>query len=276
MSPMKNDFYPRETLRNQLANLGVPRDAHNSATLAGMLPVHPNGSRIEGVDADSLAEALIYLIGKEIIRVPCRLDALVDFDWGTHICQFYRSEDDLLEFLVSYFKQGLENGDYCVWVATPPLTSQRGREALSRALPTFEEYERALEFVDHADWYLDDSGQMKPIGVILQNWARKAHEVVAQGYQGLRCSGDTRCWIEKKDWNGFVQYECQVNAVIDGVRMKAACTHPLTACASRQMSDVLERHQDVFVKRDAWWHRIATADANQAKAVLLALQGSKS
>jgi hypothetical protein len=42
------------------------------------------------------------------------------------------------------------------------------------------------------------------------------------------------------------------------------------------MVDVRNSHQDVFVKRDAWWHRISAADANEAKAVLMALQGLKS
>jgi len=271
---MKNNFYPRESLRNQLTGLGIPRDAHDGGTLAGMLPVHPNGSRLEEVDADLLAEALIYLIGKAIIQVPCRLDVLLASD-GAHVCQFYRSEDDLLEFLVAYFKQGLENGEYCVWVATPPLTPERSRDALSRALPRLEEYERALEFVDYAEWYLDDAQQLKPIGVILRNWSRKTQDILAQGYRGLRCCGDT-CWTEKKNWNGFVQYECQVNAALDELPMKAACTYPLIGCAPRQMSDVLERHRDVFVKRAEWWHRIAPADAKQAKAVLRALQGGKS
>jgi hypothetical protein len=272
---MKNECYPRDSLCHQLTSLGIPRDAHDAETLSGMLPVRSNGSPPDEVDADSLAEALIYLIGKKIIRVPSRLDVLLDLDAGTHVCQFYRSRDDLLEFLVSYFRKGLENGEYCVWIAAPPLTAQLGRDALARACPRFEEYERGVEFVDHADWYLDDAGQMKAREDVHQNWARKTHEALNLGYQGLRCSGAT-CWSGKNKCNGSFKYKCQIDAAVAGLRMRAACAYPLADCAPRQMSDVLESHQDVFVKSDAWWHRIAMADANEAKAVLMALQGGKS
>jgi hypothetical protein len=270
---MNNQTYPRESLRNKLTGFGIPREAHAVQTLGGMLPVCLNGSPPDALDPDSLAEALIYLLGKEIIRVPCRLDALLEFDWGTHLCHFYRSEEDLLEFLVSYFKQGLENDEYCVGMAAPPLTAQAARAALAQAVPRFEDYERAIEFVDYDEWYLDAAGQLKAADAILENWVRKTHEALALGYEGLRCSADTR-WIEKKDWNGFVKYECELNAAIHGLRMKAACAYPL-GCRPRQMTGVLDSHRDLCVKRDEWWHRIAAADANEAKAVLMALQGGK-
>jgi hypothetical protein len=272
---MKNESYPRESLRHKLTGLGIPREAHDLQALSGMLPIRLNGSPLNRLDADSLAETLIYLVGKEIMRVPCRLHVLLAPDWGTHVCQLYRSEEDLLEFRVSYFKQGLENDEYCVWVAAPPLTAQAGREALARAVPRFEDYERGIEFVDYDGWYRDEDGQLKATGALLENWVRKTQEALNLGYLGLRCSGDA-CGIEKKDWNGFVKYECELNAAIDGLRMKVACAYPLSGCGPRQMTDVLDSHQDVCVKRGEWWHRIATADANEAKAVLMALQGGKS
>lgn len=272
---MENEFYPRESLRHKLTVLGIPREAHDIQTLTGMLPVRLNGTPLNDTDADSLAEALIYLIGKEIIRVPCRLDALLEFEWGTHVCHLYRSNEDLLEFLISYFKQGLERNEYCVWVIAPPLNADSVRETMARATPRFEEFERQIEFRNHDEWYVDEAGQLKTMDAMLGSWLGKIQRALDLGYEGLRCSGDT-CCIEKKSWNGFMKYECQVNAAISGLRMKAVCAYPLSGRGMRQITGVVESHQGLFVKRDAWWHRIATADANEAKAVLMALQGGKS
>lgn len=272
---MEKGSWPRESLRDKLIALGIPKEAHDAHALSGMLPVRLNGRLPNDLEADSLAEALIYLIGKEIIRVPSRLDALLDIGWGTHVCQFYHSDEDLLEFLVSYFGQGLEHNEYCVWVVARPLNAEAVRAALVRAVPRFEDYDRGIEFVDHDDWYIDGAGQLKTMDVLLANWLGKIQQARDFGYQGLRCASNASS-IEKKNWGGLVEYECRVNAAVNELRIKAVCAYPLSGCGPRQMIDVRDSHQDVFVKRDAWWHRVATVDANEAKAVLMALQGGKS
>ena len=271
---MEKGSCPSASLRNKLIALGIPKEAHDVHALSGMLPVRLNGLSAEP-DADSLAEALIYLIGKEIIRVPCRLDALIDPEWGTHVCQFHHSEADLLEFLTPYFRKGLESDEYCVWVVARPLNAKAVREALVRAVPRFEEYACGIEIVEYDDWYLDEAGRLKTVDTLVGNWLGKMHQALDLGYQGLRCAGNA-CSLDKKNWTGLVEYECEINAIANGLRMKAVCAYPLTGCGPRQMIDVRDNHQDLFVKRDAWWHRVATADANEAKAVLMALQGGKS
>ena len=39
-----------------------------------------------------------------------------DIPWGSHLCQFYETKDDLAEILVPYFAEGLRNNEACVWV----------------------------------------------------------------------------------------------------------------------------------------------------------------
>jgi hypothetical protein len=50
--------------------------------------------------------------------------------WGTHLCQFYETKQDLLDVLVPYFKAGLHNNEMCVWVTSAPLEEAEAREAL--------------------------------------------------------------------------------------------------------------------------------------------------
>ncbi len=34
--------------------------------------------------------------------------------WGTHLCLFYETKQDLFDVLVPYFKTGLENNESCI------------------------------------------------------------------------------------------------------------------------------------------------------------------
>ena len=47
--------------------------------------------------------------------------------WGTHFCQFYQSVQDLLEVLVGYFKQGLEDNEFWMRVTSEPLGVEAAR-----------------------------------------------------------------------------------------------------------------------------------------------------
>jgi len=42
------------------------------------------------------------------------IDILGDVPWGTHLCQFYHTKEDLIDILVPYFKAGLENNEFCM------------------------------------------------------------------------------------------------------------------------------------------------------------------
>jgi hypothetical protein len=38
--------------------------------------------------------------------------------WGTHFCQFYQTKKELIEGIVPYFRAGLENNEFCIWVTS--------------------------------------------------------------------------------------------------------------------------------------------------------------
>jgi hypothetical protein len=63
-----------------------------------------------------------------------------DVPWGTHICQFYQTKDDLLDILVPYFKAGLENNEFCMWGTSEPLSVDEATRALQVAVPELDTY----------------------------------------------------------------------------------------------------------------------------------------
>lgn len=267
---MKDHVYPRDALRERLAALGIPRETHASRVLAGMLPVRSNGALAGGFDADALAESLIYLIEREIVRAPCQLDALIDPEWGAHRCLFYSSSDDLLEFVAPFFVSGLLHDEYCLWLSA----DEKIPIALETALAEVPGRRRAMEFGLPDDWYLDAGGELRAGATLVANWTRKAQQALDAGYRGLRCAADIG-GIERRLWRDFAEYECIVDSALQGLNIKAVCAYPLIEYRPRQLGELRGCHQETFAKGDAWWHRITATDADEAAAVLMALQGGR-
>ena len=58
-----------------------------------------------------------------------------DMPWGTHLCHFYETKQDLLDILIPYFTAGLEHNEFCMWVTCEPLSAEEARHALRQAVP---------------------------------------------------------------------------------------------------------------------------------------------
>ena len=265
-----NEIWPREALRHRLVAVGVPWDAHDTGTLAEMLPVVRNGTRIEALDVDAIAEALIHLISSGIVRVPCQVDGLLGLEWGAHVCQFYRSETDLFELLVAYFGQGLEGGEYCVAIAPDEAHREALRAALEAALP-HRALREGLECLTREQWYLDRDGGLKSAALIVSQWSEKAQQALHEGFGGVRCAAQTDR-VDGFDWRALAEYECEANAATADLRIKAVCAYPLERCNDRHFMDLRNSHQQVLVKGNGWWHRIDTPEARAASAGLTAMQ----
>lgn len=265
---MNDHLYPRDALRDRLVALGIPRETHAAGVLAGMLPLRTDGALPGGFDPDALAESLIYLIEREVVRAPCRLDALIDPEWGAHGCLFYRSSDELLEFLGPFFMRGLLHNEYCLWLSADEGISA----ALEAALAGVLDGRRAMEFGLPHEWYLDGAGELRAAATLVANCKLKAQQALDAGYRGLRCAADIG-QVDRRVWRDFAEYECIIDSALQGLNIKAVCAYPLLEYGPRELGELRGCHQETFAKGDAWWHRITATDADEAAAVLMALQG---
>src|SRR2546425_2796491 len=65
---------------------------------------------------------------------PTGIPGIGALAWGTHVCQFYDGREDLADYLVPYFKTGLEHDEYCLWVTADPLSVEDARTLLRAAV----------------------------------------------------------------------------------------------------------------------------------------------
>lgn len=187
--------------------------------------------------------------------------------WGTHFCQFYHAKEDLIDILVPYFKKGLENNEYCMWVTALPLEADEAESALRKTIPDLDLYLDAgqIDIVPYDQWYIE-GGEFDQDRV-LAGWVERLNDALARGYDGLRLTGNT-FWLEKDSWDDFTDYEEAVNAVIGNYRMLAVCTYSLEKCGASEIADVISNHQFALIKRDGKWTIIESSEHKRMEQTL--------
>ena len=190
-----------------------------------------------------------------------------DVPWGTHFCQFYQTQQDLIDILVPYFKAGLENNEFCMWVTSEPLGAAEAKAALSQQLDNAGDYIRRgqLEILDYSQWYT--LGGKFESDRVLRGWVDKLDGALQRGWDGLRLTGNT-FWLEKSGWQDFYEYEATVDGVIGRYRMLAICTYSLTKCGAAEIMDVVSNHEFALVKRAGKWQVIEQEKRKQVEAAL--------
>ncbi|MCK5547755.1 MAG: MEDS domain-containing protein, partial [Thermoplasmata archaeon] len=195
------------------------------------------------------------------------IDVIGDVPWGTHLCQFYQSKQDLLDILVPYFKAGLENNEFCMWVTSEPLRVDDARGSLKKRVRNLDDYIKKgqVEILNYNDWYTK-SGKFEA-DKTLKDWVEKEKQALEKGFDGLRLTGNT-FWLEKKDWKGFYEYEEEINRVIGNYRMLAICSYSLDKCNASEVIDVVANHQFALIRREGNWELIESTERKRAEEAL--------
>jgi len=130
---------------------------------------------------------------------PSGIECMGNVPWGTHLCQFYESKQDLVDVLGPYFRAGLENNEFCMWITSEPLAAEEAEAAAREVIPGFDRYLQRgqIEILSYSDWYL--KGGVFDAQRVLDGWAEKLSAAQARGFAGLRLTGNT-FWLERASW----------------------------------------------------------------------------
>lgn len=195
------------------------------------------------------------------------IDVVGNLRWGSHICVFYEGVRDLLDIEAAFFRAGLEDNEACIWAASPPVGRARAIRELRSRLPRFDRYaaKGQIEIVSGRDWYLDADG-FNPERVT-RNWEAKLDAALANGFSGLRISGNA-FWFQQKVWRSFRSYEEALDRHVAGLRMLVLCTYWLRSAKAADILDVARAHNFALARRGGDWEFLETpAFARSARTV---------
>jgi len=190
-----------------------------------------------------------------------------DIPWGTHFCYFYETQQDLLDTLLPYFKTGLENKEFCLWVISNSelLTIEEAKAALREAVPDLDRYlsDGSIDLVSHDEWFLD--GGAFDLHRVANRFKERLDEALARGYVGMRVNGSP-AWLQRKDAEGLRQFEEEVDRLFPKELIIASCTYPLATIRGIDIFDIVRRHQFAIARRSGEWEVVETPELTQAKA----------
>jgi len=180
-----------------------------------------------------------------------------DLAWGTHLCQLYQTKEDLLEILVPYFRAGLENNEFCVWVTSRTLRVKDAKEALADGVARFKQYEKRgqIEIVSHDRWLSGAEGLAEPI-------VSNLDKAIFNGFDGLRfaCSGSP------ENWGG--DYVCPGTDQITGYNVIGLFEYPRDKFDAIGIMEIVKNHRFALVRNAGSWEVIESTEARVMKDAL--------
>src|SRR5207302_10170043 len=69
----------------------------------------------------------------------CGVPGIQPLVYGSHLCLFYPSREELIQGLVPFFQAGLRNDARCLWVTAVPLPAAEALRELARVVPDVQE-----------------------------------------------------------------------------------------------------------------------------------------
>jgi PAS domain S-box-containing protein len=196
------------------------------------------------------------------------IEVLGDIPWGSHFCQFYETKKDLLELLVPYFKAGLENNEYCLWVICDPISVEEAFSALQEAITDFDQYlnNKSIEILSCMDWYMwEGRFDEKQVSRAL---TEKLQDAMSRGFEGMRVNCN-ETWLTPNEHDHFMEYERSINSWLNNLRMIIFCTYPLKQTSGGFFSEVAHAHEWVISRRKDRWEILETPALRMNKAELV-------
>ena len=193
---------------------------------------------------------------------PTGLDVVGDMPWGTHICLFYETKQDFLDTLVPFFKAGLANNEYCLWILSKsdPITKEEAWSALRLAVPNLTQHATPdrIELLSHEEWFLR-AGEfdLQHVMSIVQN---KLNQALARGQAGMRVNGGP-AWLQKEKWDDFHALEHAFDAFVVDRPILTLCNFPLATSAAGDILAAARTHHFSVARYNGVWQIIHATEA---------------
>lgn len=185
-----------------------------------------------------------------------------DVPWGSHLCLFYETPDDLIDTASRYFAPGLGGGELCVWAVPDHVSLAAAQDGLRDSVAGFDGHLAAgrLRLIGRDDWHGGD--ETADVAQIAAFWAGLIDVALARGFAGVRASGDA-FWLTNRERDDVLHYEHAIARLLAGKPALALCTYDLTASRGIDVLDFARLHHFTVARRHGGWQPFETPPARE-------------
>lgn len=161
-----------------------------------------------------------------------------------------------MDILARFCGAGLNDGDCCFWVTTPPWTAAIASFELAKYVSSVSEYLTSgqLQFISHEDWYL--SG-LEPTAILALVTTR-IQEAHRQGWSRVRACGKPGRPDTEEGWAHLLRYEQALHQMAMASDLLALCSYRSGSLREQIKSDLLEAHDAVLTRDQEQWYYATT------------------
>ena len=195
------------------------------------------------------------------------INVLGDIPWGSHLCQFFETEEDLLQLVIPYFKAGIENNEFCLWIMFDRKQVDHAIKMLKVLDPDLIKNleKKSIEIVDYMTLYFRD-GHFDDKEVC-DDVNKRQQNALTAGYDGMRIhANDT--WLVCQNWDVFVKYEREMQTLVHDQQIILLCTYDLSGLNATTLLDMAHLHDTIIAKRKGNWEIFEKPEIKKVKAEL--------
>jgi PAS domain S-box-containing protein len=178
--------------------------------------------------------------------------------WGIHFCQFFSTKEELMEIVLPYFKEGLEQNELCQWEIS--LEIEEAKEALRNGIPDFDFYLKKGQ--------IEITSYTFNVEEALKKRIEGANRAFQNGYSGLRLIENT-LWLGEKGFDDFIDYQKKLDEVIRNYQIKALSTYSLDRCGAAEIIEIVSNYHFALIKKEGKWDKIENSGRKRAEELVL-------
>ncbi|RXA15126.1 sensor histidine kinase [Methanosarcina sp. MSH10X1] len=168
------------------------------------------------------------------------------------ISAVYKDAEELTELLVTYFKEGIEGGEYCLWISPDKLTADEAKCELKKEGLDVEHYLESSQLeILPVNPFPENLTSLAPV---VRELAEKGYrKTLSGGFSGFRTNFDFK---NAGDFLNSCLETCEetIETVVfeNNKRFTLLCTLPLEELSGKALLGLMEEN-DVFAKRKGEW-----------------------
>jgi len=165
-----------------------------------------------------------------------------------HVILFYDDPNDKRQVLFTYLKAGLDDGEAGAYI-TSQETPNQIRDGMKQFGIDVDKLDKsgALHVIDYRDWYFKDG--TFTISKTMELWKKLYDQIMTKGFKGLRVTGETACFFEKRKVNELVEYEKSLHRKLE-LPMSVICAYDANVVAKENEGqlylDLIKAHSTVL------------------------------
>jgi hypothetical protein len=177
------------------------------------------------------------------------------------VLHLYRHGQELLDISAAFCWAGLEEGDYCLWVTTPPWTSMLALTHLTALHAGAAAYVQRgqMQFIAHEDWHAGQGESPEHPEALLEKASRRLSEAHQRGWARIRLCGNALPTLSARQWAMRLRYEEALHQLILRSDLLVLCSYRVQGLAELIKSGLLHTHDTVLSYVDDAWRYVSTA-----------------